>query len=183
VTALCAVTVSSAMFNDRGKNQMGGAEASRGQRVASLYAEHAHRVKRLVARHAAGDVDDACQIAWERLIGHDEVDLDGRGVVNWLVITATREGWKWSGCELPLSTDGELAEPAGHAPDPLNVVVDRDEVRRRLARLTDREREFLALQALGLSYSEIAQATGSSLRTVERQILRARHKLGSLEAD
>jgi RNA polymerase sigma factor (sigma-70 family) len=135
-----------------------------------------------VARDASGDVEDACQVAWERLIAHDEVDLDSRGVVNWLVITATREAWKRSGREL-LSTDGELAEPAGHAPDPLNVIADRDEARRRLARLTDREREFLALQALGLSYSEIAQATGSSLRTVERQILRARHKLGSLEAN
>jgi hypothetical protein len=84
VTALCAVAVSSAMFNDRGKNQMGGAEASRGQRVAGLYAQHATRVQRLVARHASGDVEDACQVAWERLIAHDEVDLDGRGVVNGL---------------------------------------------------------------------------------------------------
>ena len=161
---------------------MGGAEASRGQRVASLYAEYATRVMRLVARHASGDVEDASQIAWERLITHDEVDLDSRGVINWLVITAAREAWKRSGREL-LSTDGELVEPAGHASDPLNVIADRDQARRRLARLTERERQFLALQALGISYREIAQTTGSSLRTVERQILRARHKLQSSDKD
>ena len=163
---------------------MGGAEAPRGQQVASLYAQHATRVKRLVARQAAGDVEDACQIAWERLIIHDEVDLDGRGVVKWLVITAAREAWKGAARELPLSilgSDGgehaQDVELAGHAPDPLAVALARDDARRRLARLTGREREFLALQALGLSYSEIAQATGASIRTVERQLLRARRKL------
>ena len=57
-----------------------------------MFARHAAKVERLVARHASGDVEDACQVAWERLIVHEEVDLDGRGVVKWLVITAARVG-------------------------------------------------------------------------------------------
>jgi len=135
-------------------------------------------------------VQDACQTAWERLLVHEEVDVQGRGVIQWLVITAAREAWKRSGRkrELPfvaLSGDdsGARFEPAGDAPDPLAVVLARDDSRRRLARLTDREREFLALQALGLSYTEIAQATGASPRTAERQILRARRKLQPRHGD
>jgi len=184
VTAPGAGAVSSAMFNHRGSVSTTGKAASRQQLISSLYAQHAGRVERLVARQAGGDVQDACQTAWERLLGHEEVDVQGRGVIQWLVITAAREAWKRSRKrELPFETlrgeDGESEpfDPAGNAADPLAVVLERDDSRRRLARLTDRERQFLALQALGLTYTEIAQATGSSPRTAERQILRARRKL------
>jgi RNA polymerase sigma factor (sigma-70 family) len=173
------------MFNDRGRISTTGQAGSRQQVLASLYAQHAKKVQRLVARHAGGDVEDACQTAWERLLSHNEVDLQGRGVVNWLVITAAREAWKRAGQnrELPFEAlrgedgDAELIEPAGDAPDPLAVLLERDDTRRRLARLTARERQFLALQVLGLTYGEISQATGASWRTVERQVLRARRKL------
>jgi len=67
-------------------------DAVAGSGVGVLFAQHAAKVERLVARHASGDVEDACQVAWERLIVHEEVDLDGRGVVKWLVITAARVG-------------------------------------------------------------------------------------------
>ncbi len=159
--------------------------------VSSLYAQHAAKVERLVARQAGGDVQDACQTAWERLLGHEEVDVQSRGVIGWLVITATREAWKRSRHEreLPFVTlsgddsGAERFEPAGDAPDPLAVVLQRDDSRRRLAALTDREREFLALQVLGLTYTEIARATGASSRTAERQILRARRKLAPRDGD
>jgi DNA-directed RNA polymerase specialized sigma24 family protein len=75
--------------------------------------------------------------------------------------------------------DGELPEPAGDTPDPLDVAISHEhtrELKGRLEMLADRERQFLALQALGLTYQEIA-ATGASIRTVERQILRGRGKL------
>jgi len=173
------------MFNHRGSASTTGKTVSRQQSVSSLYAQHAAKVERLVARQAGGDVQDACQTAWERLLGHEEVDVQSHGVIQWLVITATREAWKRSRHkrELPFETrrgdegQAEAFEPAGDAPDSLAVVLQRDDSRRRLARLTDRERQFLALQALGLTYTEIAQAAGSSPRTAERQILRARRKL------
>jgi len=178
------------MFNHRGSVSTTGRTASREELVSSLYAQHAAKVERLVARQAGGDVEDACQTAWERLLGHEEVDVQGRGVIQWLVITAAREAWKRSRQrELPFvalsgdDSEAERFEPAGDAPDPLAVVLARDDARRRLARLTDREREFLALQALGLTYTEIAQATGASPRTAERQILRARRKLRRRDGD
>jgi len=43
--------------------------------------------------------------------------------------------------------------------------------------LTDRERLYLYLQGLGYSYTEMAQSTSASRRTVERQVLRARAEL------
>jgi DNA-binding CsgD family transcriptional regulator len=57
--------------------------------------------------------------------------------------------------------------------DPLAAAIDLayyQELRERLAPLTVREREVLALRAAGLSYEEISH-TGASVRTVERQIL------------
>ena len=161
--------------------------------VASLFARQARDVVRLVGARVRAPyvvIEDACQTAWMRLLAHGEVDVEGPGAVRWVVITATREAWRrsaqrqtptgsWSavGGEL---RDGELPEPAGHSADPVEVAIEREhtrELQERLNTLTGRERRFLALQALGLSYQEIAFQTGASLRTVERQILRGRHKL------
>ena len=163
--------------------------------VANLFARHAHDVVRLVSGRARAPymvIEDACQTAWLRLLAHTEVDVEGPGAVRWVVITATREAWRRSGQrETPTGAwsagggelrDGELPEPAGHSADPIEVAIEREHTRElqgRLNTLTGRERRFLALQALGLSYQEIAVETGASLRTVERQILRGRHKLNS----
>jgi hypothetical protein len=118
---------------------------------------------------------------------HPEVDPDGPGAVRWLAITAIREAWKYSATrEIPTGgwtgqdedADGQLPEPAGDTPDPLDVVISHEhtpELKGRLAMLAGRERQFLALQALGLTYQEIA-ATGASIRTVKRQILPGRRK-------
>jgi RNA polymerase sigma factor (sigma-70 family) len=170
------------MFNDRDRIQIAGGTATREQLISDLYAQHAAKIQRLVARHADGDVQDACQTAWERLLTHPEVDLNGQGVIRWLVITATREAWKRSPYkqELPFSgvgTEDGAFDRAASTANPLTVVLERDDARRRLGGLTDRERRYLALKSLGLSYAEIAHETGTTIRTVERQLLRARRKL------
>jgi DNA-directed RNA polymerase specialized sigma24 family protein len=43
--------------------------------------------------------------------------------------------------------------------------------------LSPRQTQILGLQVLGLTYAEIAAEAGDSQRTVERQMVRARHKL------
>jgi RNA polymerase sigma factor (sigma-70 family) len=113
------------------------------------------------------------------------VALDARSVVKWLVITAAPESWRRTsgrrelamGGWLPEGDEHELPEPVGAAPDPSVIAGERDRVRSLLAALTDRERQFLALQALGLSYDEISRELGVTARAVERQILRGRRKL------
>jgi RNA polymerase sigma factor (sigma-70 family) len=169
----------------------GGASAMsacRRERIGSLYERHAEVVRRAVggrvnAPHAV--IEDACHTAWLRLCARDDVALDARSVVKWLVITATRESWRRStGCrELAVGgwlsdvADCELPEPVGAAPDPSVIASERDLVCRRLAALTARERQFLALQALGLSYVEISVRLDVTVRTVQRQVLRGRRKL------
>lgn len=162
--------------------------AGRSERIGSLYARYAEFVRRLVGGRVNAPqavVEDACHTAWLRLCARDDVALDTRCVVKWLILTATRESWRCTGGRRELTVGGwlpggderELPEPVGDAPDPSVLASERDFVRRRLAALTARERHFLALQALGLSYDEISAELGVTVRTVQRQILRGRRKL------
>jgi len=163
--------------------------------LAAFYASHHTTLERIVARqvHSNGTIiEDACQTAWTILCAYPEVALHEQGTLSWLVTTATREAWKRSrlmtrkespvGGFLP-TPDGvalELPEPAGESPDPCEVAIAHSEHAQRveqLRTLTDRERLYLYLQGLGYSYTEMAQSTSASRRTVERQVLRARAKL------
>jgi DNA-directed RNA polymerase specialized sigma24 family protein len=199
LTAPGAFAASSAVFNDRRRLSMGetargsgrvalAMSAGRREQIGSLYERHAESVRRAVGGRVNAPravVEDACHTAWLRLCAHEDVALDPRSVVKWLVVTGTRECWRrTTGCRelamggwLPDGGERELPEPAGDACDPSVIVGRRDLVRSRLAALSDRERQFLALQALGLSYEEISTALEVTVRTVERQILRGRRKL------
>ena len=76
----------------------------------------------------------------------------------------------------------ELPEPAGESPDPCELAIAHADHARRveqLRALSNRERLYLYLQGLGYSYTEMAQSTAASRRTVERQVLRARAKLNA----
>ena len=161
----------------------GRAMSARADEIAALYAQQARLVQRQVARRVNAPtavIEDACQTAWERLCTHPDVDPGGPGAVRWLVITAMREAWRGAGGREIPTDPTDLAEPVSDAPSPPERVIASqhyDELRDQLRGLNDRQRQFLALQAAGLTYAEIAQRTGTTLRTVERQILRGRHKL------
>jgi RNA polymerase sigma factor (sigma-70 family) len=144
--------------------------------LAGLYRANAERLRQLVrfsVRAPDAVIDDACQIAWSRLIAR-RVDLGKESVFPWLFTTASREVLKLlqrSGREFPLD---QLRER--HQMGPEQII----EFRERLAQiraLPRRQQRLVWLQGLGLSYAEMAVYTGDTERTIERQVLRARRAL------
>ncbi len=159
--------------------------------MARFYAEHAARLRAIVARHVHSSdttVEDACQNAWTILLAHPEIHLDHRGL-SWLTTVAIRETWAQArrARELPAGAlsspdadPGELTEPAGAVGDPVDAALTRDEHDRRvsaLQALKPREREALWLYGLGHSYHEIAALTDSSYTAVNRRITEGRARL------
>ncbi len=150
--------------------------------VAAFYAATAARVNRLVhgaVRAPEPIIEDACQLAWLRLVEHRR-RVRRETAVAWLVAIAVHEAFRLvrrENRELSLEAlvqDG--ADPPRLAPS----LEDLIELRVRLASmdsLSERQRQLVWLQGLGLSYAEIARETDLTRRTVERQLLRARRKL------
>ncbi|MBV9167551.1 MAG: sigma-70 region 4 domain-containing protein, partial [Solirubrobacterales bacterium] len=74
--------------------------------------------------------------------------------------------------------DGELLEPA----DPHDAIALCERLfdargAIEAARLSDRQQRILILHLAGFSYGETAALTGDSVRTVERELLRARGRI------
>jgi RNA polymerase sigma factor (sigma-70 family) len=144
--------------------------------IAELYRANADQLRQIVrfsVRAPDAVIDDACQIAWSRLVGH-RAGVRSETVLPWLVTTASREALKLlrrSQRELPLD---QLREP--HQIGPEQIVELRDRLA-QLRILPRRQQRLVWLQGLGLSYAEMAEYTGDSQRTIERQILRAKRAL------
>lgn len=152
--------------------------------VAELYFRSAGDVRRVVAHavHAReASVEDACQVAWGRLIVHRRHVQRGAAIA-WVVRTAVHEACRSLRRDLGLVPLSDLADEEGEYPvvgltRPLEEVVEQRARLWPLAGLPLRQRKVVWLQALGFSYVEMADQTGSSRRTVERQLLRGRHRL------
>jgi RNA polymerase sigma factor (sigma-70 family) len=160
--------------------------------VARLYREEAVRVRKLVRMQVVASpalVEDACQIAWCRLLIH-RARVRRESARAWLVrvavheaLKATRREWRERSLEALQERDGRPdrgcdGEPAT-LPTP-TLIEDLVEQRARLdsvRALPDRQRRLVWLQGLGLSYREMAGETGMTRRTVERQLMRARDSL------
>jgi RNA polymerase sigma factor (sigma-70 family) len=165
--------------------------------VARLYGEEAVRVRKLVRLHVVASpalVEDACQVAWCRLLIH-RARVRRSSARAWLVRVAVHEALKALARERrERSLDalqerderpdlGRDCEPT-MLPTPM-LIDDLVEQRARLESmraLPDRQRRLLWLQGLGLSYREMAGETGMTRRTVERQLMRARSSLAKAEA-
>ena len=145
------------------------------------------RIVRLDVRAPSALIEDACQLAWGRLIHHRH-RVHRETVLQWLATTATREALlllrrqsRYHSLEGTVERRGEAA-----LPDPAPGVDEVFEQRQRLEQLEilpQRQQQMVWLQGLGYSYAEIGAITGATLRTVERQLLRAKEKLRALEAD
>jgi RNA polymerase sigma factor (sigma-70 family) len=149
--------------------------------VDELYRLLAPRLRQIVRSHVHASeavIEDACQIAWSRLIRRAE-HVRRETALSWLATTAVHEAFKLSRRERrELSLDAEL-ERAGElpvpsaAPGPAELVELRDRLG-EVGRLSVRQQRLVWMQAAGLTYVEMADRTGDTLRTVERQLLRAK---------
>jgi RNA polymerase sigma factor (sigma-70 family) len=158
--------------------------------VGELYRTLAKPLERIVRVDVIAPdpvIEDACQFAWSRLVRHSHrVRRDA--ALTWLAKTAVHEAVKLVRRDLrEMSLDAltesaherELAHwpPKPSPPDPPAERLEHRERLREVRELPARQQRLLWLQALGLSYVEIASHEGYTCRTVERQLLRARHAL------
>ncbi|MGH2866973.1 MAG: RNA polymerase sigma factor [Solirubrobacteraceae bacterium] len=153
------------------------------QEMSALYRElnaSLWRIVRFNVRAPEALLEDACQVAWSRLLRRAG-SVDREKTLAWLVTTATREALRLlrrADRELPLETLAHAGTSSRVVPTPEQVV----ELRARLdgiGALPLRQQRLVWLQGLGLSYAEMSGYTGSSLRAVERQLLQAKQTLRS----
>lgn len=152
--------------------------------VGELYGLLARRLEQIVrvdVRAPDVVIEDACQVAWSRLLHHrDRVHRET--VMSWLVRTAVHEAFKLlrrEGRELSLegAEDAVLRLEA----TPSELIECRERLA-ELGRLPERQQRAVWMHALGLNYAEIALRENCTVRTVERQLLRARQQIRQLEA-
>jgi RNA polymerase sigma factor (sigma-70 family) len=157
--------------------------------VGELYgalARQLEQIVRLGVRAPDVVIEDACSFAWSRLLLHrHRVQRDT--VVPWLARTAVHEAFKLlrrGRREESLDATVELGQPVSWplAPAPDDLVEGRERIG-ELRLLPERQQRILWLQAFGLSYAEIAAREGCTLRTVERQVLRARDRARATAGD
>lgn len=154
--------------------------------VAELYGRLARRLEHIVRldiRAPDAVIEDACQFAWSRLLHHRH-RVHHETVMSWLARTAVHEAFKLlrrDQRELSLEAVTEdLMVTAPPAPGPHELIESRERLD-GVTRLPQRQQRVLWLHALGLSYSEIGAHEGCTTRTVERQLLRARHRIRQAE--
>jgi RNA polymerase sigma factor (sigma-70 family) len=159
-------------------------EGARPVDVGELYellAKRLEQIVRLDVRAPDVVVEDACQFAWSRLVHHRH-RVHRETVMSWLARTAVHEAVKLlrrDRRELSIDAAPERAAPVAVAssfPPPHTLVERRDRLQ-ELRQLSTRQQRVVWLHAFGLSYAEIAVHEGCTVRTVERQLLRARQRI------
>lgn len=118
-------------------------------------------------------IEDAVSVTWIIFL---RVQPERCGsLFGWLVTVAEREAWRLARrLSRTLPTERLTADIPSGTSEIEEVVEARDGLRRGMAAMTERQRVIVALHAAGYRYSEIAELTGDSIRTVERQLHRGR---------
>lgn len=152
--------------------------------IGELYALHARRLERIVRVdvHAPRPViEDACQFAWSRLVAHaDRVRRET--ALPWLVATAVHHAFRLSRREDRDVSLECILERAADPPERLwgpapYEVSEQRQTLTDIRLLPARQQRLVWLQALGLSYEEMAEREDCTVRTVERQLLRGKRAM------
>jgi len=155
--------------------------------AGELYAEGRRHLLR-IARWNAASVADAEEAVQDALLyfleGYDPDS--GAPPLAWITLAMKRRCWRLrerahADRHVTADRDGEHEEPTGalgrHASDarPLaDRVADRDQARRRLARLKPDQRTAIGMVAAGYSYEEVGRARGWTRTKVNRSLAEGR---------
>lgn len=141
-----------------------------------LFHEHGtplFRFCRSVLRHDS-DAEDVVQEAFLKLLHHLQHGGDRRNLKSWLFTVAAnacRDRTRWRLRWLPWEAkrDDRPVDPAGETPDATDV----GRARKAFRSLAPRDRLLLALRVQGLSYRDMAIASGIREQSVGRLLARA----------
>jgi RNA polymerase sigma-70 factor (ECF subfamily) len=143
-----------------------------------LFQEHGAPLYRFCrgALHHTGDAEDVVQETFLKLLDHLQHGGDRRNLKSWLFTVAAngcRDRTRWRLRWLPWN-----AERDDRTVDPIEVrlkpdTTEADRARSAFRALAARDRLLLSLRAQGLSYRDIAAASGIREQSVGRLLARA----------
>ena len=154
--------------------------------IEALFKRHQHKLQRRVQAFvdtSPANVEDACMHAWLQFLRYELDEISES--TSWLTTVAIREAVKLERGDRrqrpATSYAGEELERA----DPRDHYAARDQLAYAAAVIQEAglsagQLQMLSLQLWGLSYQQIAEKTGASRRTVERQVLRASQKIAEV---
>ena len=156
-------------------------QASDGEAKA-LFEQHANGLLAAVSatvRTSPVNIEDACAFAWLQLV---RCRPEPRSAFGWLLTTAIREAVKLDRygrrvTDLDRLADHPVRDPRQELEQRLETLTARHAIEE--ARLRPRERRLIGLRALGYSRAQMAELTGDSHRTLDRQLGRAQRKLSN----
>lgn len=153
--------------------------------LSAAFTHLAPRLQRAVSRNVRGPeslIEEACQIAWSRWLVRQD-DIAPGSMLGWLITTATREALhllrqqaRHVSLEARSEHEGQVVELPARTPGPEQVAEFHDRLA-EVRRLPERQQTVVWMQGFGYQYREIAARTGTTRRSVERQLLRARRTL------
>ena len=157
-------------------------DESRSPEFETLFQEHWARVYRLLQR-LVGDPSEAEDLALEtflRLYKQRSVQEDGFHLGGWLYRVATNLGLhsirSWKRREHYETTAGRFALENARNETPAEILAqeeERQQVRRVLAKMNQKQSQLLILRHSGLSYKEIASTLGLAPASIGPLLVRA----------
>ncbi len=172
---------------------------SRQERIGEAFALQAERLHRLVGRLSAPEhrdlAQDACALAWQKLVARDDISIgpDER-YLGWLFTVARREHWRLireSSRDMSLDRpsgldDGSERDPlvdAIQGPAEVHRIAEQMEQLKLLEELPLPRRQALLLLGAGHSYAEIGSLMGLSQTQVNRYLAEGRKKVRDLDRE
>lgn len=152
--------------------------------LAELFARHHGELYRYVARFT-GDADlaeDVVQDTFVRLAERPPADLThARGWLFRVATTIAIDAMRGARRRVALLKDDPGRQPLGDPPLDPGAALEREETRRRvreaLRELGEKERAILLMREEGFAHREIADAVGTTTKSVGTMIARALEKL------